>query len=293
MKKRILTLAAFAAFLGLAATPAPVSAKASTTKTVTRKIKVYRPGHYTTVKQVAVLKKRGKKWSKATWKAYKAPTQSGYKASTSTVKAAKVTSKTKNKTVKITYKAVKRTKKTAVKATSTDSQLQLRQAALSVVNSFRAKAGVKAVRLNSKYNAVLDKRATAKAKQYVTTRTYDHSGYESLPTYLNTYPIVNGKVYYHGGETLHACYYNANTGNATSAMASAITSTFTENMQDEKNDYQAIVVKKTRKNITNISGTYEHYTMMVDGGNHQAYIGVGHYGTGANAMVCIVIEFHN
>lgn len=76
-------------------------------------------------------------------------------------------------------------------------------------------------------------------------------------------------------------------------MASAITSTFTENMQDEKNDYQAIVVKKTRKNITNISGTYEHYTMMVDGGTPQAYIGVGHYGTGANAMVCIVIEFHN
>ncbi|CCK86475.1 G6F3X5 (Putative uncharacterized protein) [Lactobacillus equicursoris DSM 19284 = JCM 14600 = CIP 110162] len=164
---------------------------------------------------------------------------------------------------------------------------------MSVVNSFRAKAGVKAVRLNSKYNAVLDKRATAKAKQYVTTGTYDHSGYESLPTYLNTYPIVKGKVYYHGGETLHACYYDANTGNATSAMASAIKSTFTENMQDEKNDYQAIVVKKTRKNITNISGTYEHYTMMVDGGNHQAYIGVGHYGTGVNAMVCIVIEFHN
>lgn len=193
MKKTILTLAAFAAFLGLAATPAPVSAKASTTKTVTRKIKVYRPSHYTTVKQVAVLKKRGKKWSKATWKAYKAPTQSGYKASTSTVKAAKVTSKTKNKTVKITYKAIKKTKKTAVKATSTDSRLQLRQAALSVVNSFRAKAGVKAVRLNSKYNAVLDKRATAKAKQYVTTGTYDHSGYESLPTYLNTYPIVKGR----------------------------------------------------------------------------------------------------
>ena len=56
---------------------------------------------------------------------------------------------------------------------------------------------------------------------------------------------------------------------------------------------QAIVVKKTRKNITNISWTYEHYTMMVDAGNHQAYIGVGHYGTGANAMACIVIEFHN
>lgn len=121
MRKTILTLAAFAAFLGLAATPAPVSAKASTTKTVTRKIKVYRPSHYTTVKQVAVLKKSGKKWSTATWKAYKAPTQSGYKASTSTVKAAKVTSKTKNKTVKITYKAIKKTKKTAVKATSTAS----------------------------------------------------------------------------------------------------------------------------------------------------------------------------
>ncbi len=63
-------------------------------------------------------------------------------------------------------------------------------------------------------------------------------------------------------------------------------------MQAEKDDYQAIVVKKTRKNITNISGTYEHYTLMVDSGNHTAYIGVGHYGSGSNTMVCVVTELH-
>ncbi|WP_201335988.1 CAP domain-containing protein, partial [Lactobacillus nasalidis] len=192
--------------------------------------------------------------------------------------------------VKVTYTA---SKTAAVKATaSTDSNSRLRQAALSVVNKFRAKAGVKAVKMSSKYNAILDKRATAKAKQYVTTGTYDHSGYSSLPTYLNTYPIVNGKIIYHGGETLHACYYNAQNTDTTTEMASCITSTFTENMQAEKDDYEAIVVKKTRKNITNISGTYEHYTMMVDSGNHTVYIGVGHYGSGNNAMVCVVIEYH-
>ncbi len=32
--------------------------------------------------------------------------------------------------------------------------------------------------------------------------------------------------------------------------------------------------------------------MMVDSGNHTAYIGVGHYGSGSNTMVCVVIELH-
>lgn len=254
MRKQITVLAALAALLGLATTTTnPVYAK-TTTKKVTRTIKVYKPGKYTRVKQTATLKKKGRKWTTSRWKSYKAPKAAGYKARTDN---------------------------------SLSSQSQLRQAALNVVNSFRAKAGVKAVKMSSKYNAVLDKRATEKAKQYVTTRTYDHSGYSSLPRYLNTYPIVNGKIIYHGGETLHACYYNA-----TAEMKFSLTSTFTENMQAEKDDYQAIVVKKTRKNITNISGTYEHYTMMVDSGNHTAYIGVGHYGSGSNAMVCLVIEFH-
>ncbi|MGZ1304327.1 hypothetical protein ACXO8C_05230 [Lactobacillus delbrueckii subsp. bulgaricus] len=137
-----------------------------------------------------------------------------------------ILSKTKNKTVNITYKA-NNTEKAAVKANtdnSLSSQSQLRQAALNVVNSFRAKSGVKAVKMSSKYNAVLDKRATEKAKQYVTTGTYDHSGYNSLLRYLSTYPIVNGKIIYYGSETLHACYYNAQSGDATAEMKSSLTS---------------------------------------------------------------------
>ena len=259
MRKQITVLAALAALLRLVTTTTnPVYAK-TTTKKVTRTIKIYKPGKYTQVKQTATLKKKGRKWTTSKWKSYKASSVSGYKASTDN---------------------------------SLSSQSQLRQADVNVVNSFRAKAGVKAVKMSSKYNAVLDKRATEKAKQYVTTGTYDHSGYNSLLRYLSTYPIVKGKIIYYGSETLHACYYNAQSGDATAEMKSSLTSTFTENMQAEKDDYQAIVVKKTRKNITNISGTYEHYTMMVDSGNHTAYIGVGHYGSGSNAMVCVVIEFH-
>ncbi|MCT3509257.1 CAP domain-containing protein [Lactobacillus delbrueckii] len=259
MRKQITVLAALAALLRLVTTTTnPVYAK-TTTKKVTRTIKIYKPGKYTQVKQTATLKKKGRKWTTSKWKSYKASSVSGYKSSTDN---------------------------------SLSSQSQLRQADVNVVNSFRAKAGVKAVKMSSKYNAVLDKRATEKAKQYVTTVTYDHSGYNSLLRYLSTYPIVNGKIIYYGSETLHACYYNAQSGDATAEMKSSLTSTFTENMQAEKDDYQAIVVKKTRKNITNISGTYEHYTMMVDSGNHTAYIGVGHYGSGSNAMVCVVIEFH-
>ena len=236
------------------------------------------------------MKKKGSKWTTATWKSYKAPKASGYAASTKTVKAVKVTSKTKNQTVKIKYTAVK---KAAVKASpANSSQDQMRKSVLDVVNSFRAKVDVKAVKMSSKYNEILDKRATEKAKQYVTTGTYDHSGYNALPKYLNTYPIVKGKIVYHGGETLHACYYNGLSSDATAEMKASLTSTFTENMQAEKDDYEAIVVKKTRKNLTNISGTYEHYKMLVDSGNHTAYIGVGHYGSGNNAMVCVVIEFH-
>lgn len=290
MRKQITVLAALAALFGLATTTTnPVYAK-TTTKKVTRTIKVYKPGRYTQVKQTATLKKKGHKQTTSKWKSYNAPSVSGYKVSTKIVTAAKVTSKTKNKTINITYKAIK---KAVVKASPNNSRRnQLRKAALNVVNSFRAKVGVKAVKMSSRYNAILDKRATEKAKQYVTTGNYDHSGYNSLPYYLNTYPIVKGRIIYHGGETLHACYYNAQSGNATAEMKSRLTLTFTKNIQAEKDDYRAIVVKKTRKHITNISGTYEHYTMMVDPGNHTVYIGVGHYGSGSNAMVCVVIEYH-
>lgn len=290
MKRTVTVLAALAALLGLATSaPKPVYAKAASKK-VTRTIKVYKPAKYSKVKQTATLKKKGRKWTTATWKSYKAPKAAGYEANTKKVKAVKVTNKTKNQTVKIKYTAVKTA---AVKAsTANSSQGQLRQAALNVVNSFRAKVGVKAVKMNSKYNAILDKRVTEKAKQYVTTGTYDHSGYNALPKYLNTYPIVKGKIIYHGGETLHACYYNGLNSDATTEMKFCLTNTFTENMQAEKDDYVAIVVKKTRKNLTNISGTYDHYKMMVDPGNHTAYIGVGHYGSGTNAMVCVVIEYH-
>lgn len=197
--------------------------------------------------------------------------------------ASKKVTRVKKKTAKKTVKGKKKTAKRAVKASPVNNNDRMRKSVLGVVNSFRAKKKVKAVKISYKYNKVLDKRATAKAKQYVTTGDYDHSGYRSLPKYLNTYPIVRGKIVKHGGETLHACYYN----NA-SDMKARLTSTFTENMQAEKNDYQAIVVKKTRKRITNISGTIDHYKMLMDSGNHTAYIGVGHY----KNMVCTVIEFH-
>lgn len=268
MKKQITVLTTVIALLGLAANPV----YAKTTKKVTRIIKVYKPGGRTQVKRTTTLKKKGRKWTTSKWKSYKSPSVSGYKASTKFVKVARVTRKTKNKTVKITYK-------------KTDSNYQLRRAALNVVNRFRAKNGVKPVKMSTKYSKLLDKRATAKAKQYVTTGTYDHSGYTSLPRYLNTYPIVRGRIIYHGGETLHAWY-------CTTSMKNDLTRTFTDNIQAEKDDYQAIVVKKTRKHITNISGTYDHYTQMVDPGNHTIYVGVGHYGRGNNAMGCIVIEYH-
>ena len=272
-----------AALLGLAVSmPKPVYAK-TTTKKVTRTIKVYKPGKYRKVKQTVTLrKKKGHKWTTSKWKSYKTPKVSGYKATLKTVKAAKVTSKTKNKTVKIKYKEVK-SKKVAVKASSISSKDQMRKSVLGVVNSFRAKAHVKPVKLSYKYHTILDKRAADKAKQYITTGDYDHSGYFNLPKYLNTYPIVKGKIIRHGGETLHACYYS----NA-SDMKARLAGTFTENIQAEKNDYQAIVVKKTRKNITNISNTIDHYKMLVDSGNHTAYIGVGSY----KNMVAAVIEFH-
>lgn len=307
MKHTTTVLAAMTALLGLAVSaPKPVYAK-TVTKKVTRTIKVYKPGKYSKVKQTVTLKKKkGHKWTTSKWKTYKAPTVSGYTASPKTVKAAKVTHKTKNKTVKITYKAIKRAavKKTAYKTVKKakpaavkktvkhttvkkDGQYQMRKDVLGVINSFRAKVGVKPIKMSSKYNAILDKRAVQKAKLYSTTDTLNHSGYFNLPSYLNTYPVVNGKAIEHGGETLHAYGY----GNE-SEMKSLLVPTFTENIQAEKVDYEAIFIKKTRKNITNPAGTIGHYKMMIDSGNHTAYIGFGHYGSGDKARACIVIEFH-
>lgn len=60
MKKQITVLVTL---LGLAITAEnPVYAK-TTTKKVTRTIKIYKPGKYTQVKQTATLKKKGRKWT--------------------------------------------------------------------------------------------------------------------------------------------------------------------------------------------------------------------------------------
>ena len=84
-------------------------------KKLVRTIKLYQPTGKKTVKQNAYVKrtvkinlKTGKKtygkWGSASWKAYKAPSVSGYTASPKQVAKEKVYSWSKNKTVKVKYK---------------------------------------------------------------------------------------------------------------------------------------------------------------------------------------------
>lgn len=270
MLKRFLSSAMLAAAM-LAMPLATNSVQAAKITTKTRIIKVYMPKKtYTRIQRARVHKGRKSHWNK-----YKAPSVKGYTPSRAFVPRATVKYTTKNKIVKITYK-LKKKKHIVV------NYINEKKLALKIINSFRAKVGVKPVKLNNYYSSVLDKRATAKAKQLATTDDYDHSNYMRLPIYLNTYPLINGKVYEHGGEILHAAYLNGD------SIYNRIADTFTDNMQAEKDDYIAIKIKHTKKTITNISGTIDHYTMMVDGGSHQAFIGVGQYG----GSMCLVIEMH-
>ena len=171
-------------------------------KKLVRTIKLYQPTGKKTVKQNAYVKrtvkinlKTGKKtygkWGSASWKAYKAPSVSGYTASPKEVAKEKVYSWSKNKTVKVKYKKSTSKKSqgksnvstglspnSANKEKRTNSeqkhvellnpwnekkQVMTKQGLLQAINEFRNQVGMHPLTLTNDYDSLLDKRATEKA----------------------------------------------------------------------------------------------------------------------------------
>ena len=173
---------------------------------------------------------------------------------------------------------------------------ELKQRLLAMINDYRAEVGASPLTMLDTYDSILDERAASKAKDLGTTGTWDHSGYDDLPEALTTVSDEELKAhgaddgYVHGGESIGAnCFglYDSTEDQINNYM-------HYEKMaeDDEKADYQAIVIDKTRDYFTGPSQTCLHYLMMIDKKISKVYMGVGTYvDANGNAWLSAIFEF--
>ena len=173
---------------------------------------------------------------------------------------------------------------------------ELKQRLLAMINDYRAEVGASPLTMLDTYDSILDERAASKAKDLGTTGTWDHSGYDDLPEALTTVSDEELKAhgaddgYVHGGESIGAnCFglYDSTEDQINNYMHYE---KMAEN--DEKADYQAIVIDKTRDYFTGPSQTCLHYLMMIDKKISKVYMGVGTYvDANGNAWLSAIFEF--
>ena len=165
---------------------------------------------------------------------------------------------------------------------------QLKPMLLALVNQYRAEVGADPLTMDSTYDTILDARAAQKAKDEGTTGTYNHSGFSDLPDALNKEEATDG--YVHGGESLGVGQFSLYASDEDQFAGILNYEKMTED--DEKADYQAIVIDKSRDYFKGPSQTYRHYTMMVDKKNTKVYIGVGTYvDENEDGWISVVFEF--
>ena len=302
-------------------------------KKLVRTIKLYQPTGKKTVKQNAYVKrtvkinlKTGKKtygkWGSASWKAYKAPSVSGYTASPKQVAKEKVYSWSKNKTVKVKYKKSTSKKSqgksnvstglspnSANKEKRTNSeqkhvellnpwnekkQVMTKQGLLQAINEFRNQVGMHPLTLTNDYDSLLDKRATEKARLCATKGYVNHDGFDEVDKAV----LANTNGQLRAEETVCPCYFNE--FDTDDKQVNDAVNKFKKDISAEKDDYDAIYINHSRTNIINYAGTVGHYGSMIDfkgiapddevakTDNIQVAIGLGTYG---NGLVCAVIEY--
>ena len=238
----------------------------------------------------------------------------------------KVYSWSKNKTVKVKYKknlskqaaqtssssrsfssTSSSTKSTAseskkVNPWTEEDSAALRQEILKVINDFRSQAGLPAVMLNNDSNDILDARSLGKMKFSIKKHCdVNHDGYETVEKAIEE--KTNGKL--SPSETLTPT--GLDEYESDKKQIDEIVDKYKSDMQGEKEDYEAIYINHTRKNITNYCGTVNHYVSLINWGKTQSAsqvaIGVScygpsgvidstyyeNYGDGGN-RVCLVIE---
>ena len=165
---------------------------------------------------------------------------------------------------------------------------KLKPMLLALVNQYRAEVGADPLIMDSTYDSILDARAAQKAKDEGTTGTYNHSGFSDLPDALNKEEATDG--YVHGGESLGVGQFSLYASDEDQFAGILNYEKMTED--DEKADYQAIVIDKSRDYFKGPSQTYRHYTMMVDKKNTKVYIGVGTYvDENEDGWISVVFEF--
>ena len=173
---------------------------------------------------------------------------------------------------------------------------QLKPKLLDLINEYRTEVGASPLVIDHTYDSILDARAAQKAKDKGTTGTYSHSGYDDLPDAITTVTDEDLKAHNakdgwaHGGESLGVAWYDLYASNEDQFDGVLNYEKMTED--DEKDDYQAIVIDKTRTSYNGPSQTYRHYTMMIDKKISKVYIGVGSYvAENGDAWLSVVFEF--
>ena len=239
------------------------------------------------------------KWGTASWGTYVVPTIKGYTASPKSIASETVYSWTKSKTIKVKYKKISttpakqnnanntssKTSSTSQSGNSTNSsssssnnnssssatsdssttkpvfnpwdekkQKMVEQGILQVINDFRKEKGLSSLTLNSDYSDIVNKRAQEKASYGAS-----HLGLVNHDGFLQTIKAMNGRPL---SETLTPTVINQYTSDE--EQVRAIVSSYKERMQEEKDDYEAIHIKKTKTSATNISGTVGHYASAID-----------------------------
>ena len=173
---------------------------------------------------------------------------------------------------------------------------QLKPKLLDLINEYRAEVGASPLVIDHTYDSILDARAAQKAKDKGTTGTYNHSGFDDLPDAITTVTDEDltahnaNDGWAHGGESLGVAWYDLYASNEDQFAGVLNYEKMTED--DEKDDYQAIVIDKTRTSYNGPSQTYRHYTMMIDKKISKVYIGVGSYvAENGDAWLSIAFEF--
>ena len=137
---------------------------------------------------------------------------------------------------------------------------------LDVINGFRSAVGVSPDKLstNKEYQDYLDQRATEKAEVFATTKVMDHSG----ATLYKKFGAISAE---------YVGVMPMNVANSLDTQVDTLVNYVKFATQAEKDDYEAIVIRHERTNLTNPSGTTGHYLDFIDPSFTNSVIGIGTY----------------
>lgn len=133
----------------------------------------------------------------------------------------------------------------------------LQQQLLGVINDFRSQAGMKPLTYDNEFEELSNERALSKATYYLHGGDLNHDG---IFDFFKKIESIEPSAIY-TSESL-SCYPIGLYDTDEEQINSVVTA-FRKSYQEEKDDYEAMVINHTRTKITNPYGTFGHYTTIM------------------------------